>query len=116
MIINLTQHAGTPEQGVTEPKNKGLVQSLLTFDALPDASEIRNRAEALASIAAESGASRAMIGGAPYLMSALESALMSCGIKPLYAFSVRESIDQTQPDGSIRKVAVFRHKGWVGVQ
>lgn len=113
MIINLTQHNGTPEQGVTEPANKALVQELLTFDALPSASGIRGRAEALASIAMQSGADSAMIGGAPYLMSALESALLDAGIKPLYAFSVRESVDQVQPDGSTHKVAVFRHAGWV---
>ena len=113
MIINLTQHAGTPEQGVTEPADKKLVQELLTFDALPSASEIRGRAEALASIAMQSGADSAMIGGAPYLMSALECALMDAGVKPMYAFSVRESVDQTQPDGSVRKVAVFRHTGFV---
>ncbi len=116
MIINLTQHVGTPEQGVTEPPNKLEVQDLLTFGDLPSAREIYARASALASIALNTGADSAMIGGAPYLMSALESALMDVGVQPLYAFSVRESIEQTDPDGSTRKVAVFRHKGWVCVR
>jgi hypothetical protein len=35
------------------------------------------------------------------------------GITALYSFSTRESVDQPQPDGSVRKVAVFRHTGWV---
>jgi hypothetical protein len=56
-----------------------------------------------------------MIGGAPYLMGALEKALRECGFTPVYAFSKRESIDQPQPDGSVRKVAVFRHLGFVEV-
>ena len=43
----------------------------------------------------------------------LEAALRQQGFTPLYAFSVRESADQTQPDGSVRKVAVFRHVGFV---
>jgi len=40
-------------------------------------------------------------------------ALRDQGIEPVYAFSVRESIEQTQPDGSVRKVNVFRHAGFV---
>jgi hypothetical protein len=55
----------------------------------------------------------AMIGGAPYLMSALEEALDTQGIGAVYAFSVRESTEQTAPDGSVRKVNVFRHAGFV---
>jgi hypothetical protein len=57
-----------------------------------------------------------MIGGAPYLMAPLEVALRAHGITPLYAFSVRESVEQTQPDGSVRKIAVFRHGGFVGCE
>ena len=30
----------------------------------------------------------------------------------LFAFSERKSTDQTQPDGSVKKVSVFEHKGW----
>ena len=46
-------------------------------------------------------------------MPPLEKALRGLGIRPLYAFSVRESVEETLPDGSVRKVAVFRHKGFV---
>ena len=56
----------------------------------------------------------AMIGGAPWMMSALEGALLDAGVQPVYAFSVRESVEQVQPDGSVRKVNVFRHVGFVG--
>ena len=116
--LNLTQHVCSPEQaegGVFEPQNKAEVQGLLTFNELPTAAQISARAEALAMIARSECAGRAMIGGAPFLMSALENALIAEGIKPLYAFSRRESVDQTQPDGSVRKVATFRHLGFVEV-
>ena len=118
MTLNLTQHVASADQaeaGVFEPQNKEEVQSLLTFNELPTAAEIKSRAEALARIARSECAGRAMIGGAPFLMGALERALISEGIKPLYAFSRRESVDQAQEDGSVRKVAVFRHLGFVEV-
>lgn len=46
-------------------------------------------------------------------MGALERALIAKGVKPVYAFSARESVDHVQADGSVRKVAVFRHLGFV---
>lgn len=56
-ILNLTQHAATPEQqaaGVVDfaPEIKAQVQSLLTFDTLPTSSEIHARAKKLAGVAA----------------------------------------------------------------
>jgi hypothetical protein len=33
----------------------------------------------------------------------------------VYAFSRRESTEAVQEDGSVRKVAVFRHLGFVGL-
>lgn len=118
IILNMTQHDSTPEQGaqgVVEPEDKAAVRSLLTFTTIPSKEEVVERAEKLADAAFHAGAEAAMIGGAPYLMSALERALKAKGVKPLYAFSVRESADVTQPDGSVRKVAVFRHAGFVEV-
>jgi len=138
-ILNLTQHSPTPEQiaagvvwGEISDAQETEVRALLTFDTLPTPVEVRHRAERLAEIAAsaftivdyggDSGLVSnesfkfAMIGGAPYLMAPLESALRARGITPVYAFSVRESVDQVQPDGSVRKVAVFRHAGFVGCE
>ena len=118
-IINLTQHAATAEQlaaGVFDVPNEGARRELLmqlTFGDLPEDGEIVERAEALASIAMAFGARAAMIGGAPYLMSTLERELREGGITPLYAFSRRESVEEKLPDGSVRKVAVFRHLGFV---
>ncbi len=114
-IINLTQHAPTPEQaaaGVYNPTHWEAVKVLSTFDKLPTYSTCFFRAREIAQIAKASGATRAMIGGAPFFMRHLEDALHLQGIEALYAFSTRESVEQAQPDGSVRKVNVFRHTGF----
>jgi hypothetical protein len=116
-ILNFTQHVATAEQaaaGVFEPRDKAAVHQLLTFETCPDRQAIRARAKTLAEVARMNGAEAAMLGGAPYLMGPLEDALRAAGIKPVYAFSLRAGVeDELQPDGSVRKVQVFRHAGWV---
>ena len=117
-ILNLTQHDSTPEQrnqGVVEPEDKATVRGLLTFNAIPSKEEMAERASKLAAVAVNEKCGSAMIGGAPYFMSALELALKERGVKPMYAFSVRESVDVAQADGSVRKMAIFRHLGFVEV-
>ena len=113
IILNLTQHMGTPEQAVVEPSDKKMVQELLTFVSAPSKSEMKERAVRLASIAVEAGADCAMVGGAPYFMSTLEAALKEVGVKPLYAFSMRVSVEETDEAGNVVKRNVFRHAGWV---
>ena len=118
MILNLTQHLATPEQleaGVVEPADKNAVKELLTFHEAPSTDEIVSRAEALVAIAKAAGADAAMIGGAPYLMGALELGLNLFNIRPCYSFTKRISIDETQADGSIKKVSVFRHETFIYV-
>ncbi len=129
--MNLTQHAATADQiaaGVFDlPANmRTELQALLTFSELPDEQEILARAEQIAGMAAfhaddgplpdddEGGfALHAMIGGALWLMAPLAAALREQGIEPVFAFSVRETEEQKQSDGSVRKVNVFRHAGFV---
>jgi hypothetical protein len=122
MILNLTQHSATPEQiqaGVVDlPEAERIeLQSLLTFDVLPTAREIGERAIAIVSIARRviggDDFPQALIGGASYLMSSLEWYLRDAGIAPIYAFSLRESIEEIAPDGSVRKINVFRHAGFI---
>lgn len=124
MILNLTQHAATPEQvaaGVRDVPagHRARLTAALTFDAPPTVRDVLSRAAALAQLALEachelgSTPDEAMVGGAPYLMAPLERALMDVCIQPIYSFSVRESIDQMQADGAVRKVAIFRHGGFV---
>ena len=136
-ILNLTQHVATPEQieaGVFEPTDddKKEIQKLLTFEEVPTKKGIESRAMGLAKIASKIFNDveyveeynhfdyveidrKAMIGGAPYLMGLLEAYLKHECVKPVYAFSKRESVDHLQPDGSVRKVQVFRHAGFVEV-
>lgn len=133
-VLNLTQHVMTPEQGnagVVEPRmTKERIQALLTFEEIPSKAEIEARAKELARLAAEEASmysgetenyvwiTKVMIGGAPYLMPALEKAILECpgwGFRPVYAFSKRTSEEVPQPDGSVRKVQVFRHAGFVEV-
>ena len=121
MILNLTQHPASPEQiqaGVVDlpTKIREAVIDRLTVDVLPTRQEIEARCADIAMLAAtafENHPVQAMIGGAPWMMACLEGALFDQGIAPVYAFSVRESVEQTQPDGSVRKINVFRHAGFV---
>lgn len=120
LIINLTQHPAAQEQalqGVFDFEGLQLqaLKKALTFEGIPSKEEMRLRALLLAEMAKRAGVQKAMIGGAPYFMSALEKALKDVGIQPLYAFSVRESIEKTLPDGSIQKVNIFKHLGFVEV-
>lgn len=136
-IINLTQHPATEEQiaeGVFDLEGEALatLKQALTFDVIPSPDEIRDRAERIARLVVRRVMSpeqywskhdpyksmydagiAAMIGGAPYLMASLERALKEVGVEPLYAFSIRKSGEEVQLDGSVRKVAVFRHAGWI---
>lgn len=119
-ILNLTQHPSTAEQslaGVVDlaPELRAFLMKLLTFDSLPSARLVAARAISIAQIASESHCDAAMLGGAPYLITPLHVLLHEHGITPLYAFSIRQSIEEPQPDGSVRKINVFRHGGFVNL-
>ena len=121
MIFNLTQHVATQAQldaGVVEPsdQDKEFIKRYLTFDELPTSEEVEYRARSLMNIANNQGEDATvavMLGGAPFLMPALHEWALEAGIKPLYAFSVRESVESTEPDGSVIKRNLFRHMGFV---
>lgn len=91
----------------------GTLKQALTFTAPPSQSEIAERAEIIAAIAASEQTAMAMIGGAPYLMGALESCLKAKGIAPVYSFTERQSVETTDDNGNVVKTAVFRHIGFV---
>jgi hypothetical protein len=132
MILNLTQHAATQDQleaGVVDLVGfyKDKLVKALTFTTLPSAAEIQAAAEQIASLARffanqehlhghpPSSCATAMIGGAPFLMGMLEEALHSQGFAPVYAFSVRESVENTDANGVVTKTAMFKHCGFVTV-
>lgn len=119
-VLNLTQHPATIEQsdaGVVDLAESDMreLQKLLTFNELPSKEEIKERALSIANMAESYGFNnhKVMIGGAPYLMKVLERVLKDYGIRPVYAFSKREVVEKTMPDGSIQKLSVFRHNGFV---
>lgn len=134
MILNVTQHLACAEQkaagALDLPADEAAaLKQLLTFDNLPSEQQIEDRANAIADLActyllkigaspdtpgtAGAARTRAMIGGAPFLMPALTQAMRSRGLAPVCAFSRRESVDEDQPDGSVIKRSVFRHLGFV---
>lgn len=117
-IVNLTQHAASADQlseGVFNLSDevRAALSTALTFTSIPSKKDIENKAAEIVNIATASGATSAMIGGAPYLMPALAQALKDAGIKPLFAYTDRVSVDEELPDGSVRKTAVFVHRGFV---
>ena len=125
-IVNLTQHPATAEQkaaGVADlpAEQRAELQTLLTFDAPPTAEDIRARAHDIAELACYNGLAEhdsiqpdaAMIGGALWLMAPLAEELRARSVKPVFAFSRRETVEEPQPDGTVKKTAVFRHAGWV---
>lgn len=120
ITLNLTQHEATPDQisaGVVDPtpELKSRIKHLLDFNSLPSVDEITNVAQQLAMIVAEFDCDSVMIGGALFLMAPLQHALAeACPNKEvLFAFSVRDSVETTLPDGSVKKSVVFKHVGFV---
>lgn len=121
VVWNLTQHLATPEQreaGVMDlPEElRSQLTELLTFDYLPDAEELQVRSGeilCLISTLPHQPGARFMIGGAPFFMEQLSAALRNSKLRPVFAFSRRESVERVLPDGSVQKTAVFRHLGFV---
>lgn len=118
-ILNLTQHSATFEQvndGVYDLEYDELqeLKRLLTFTSLPTYEEVNKRAQAIAQFAYKRQQNGlVMIGGALWLMYPLIKALANVGLTPIFSYSERESEEEEMPDGSVRKIAVFKHKGFV---
>lgn len=114
IVVNLTQHNATEEQqaqGIVDVSDVQELRDALTFFGIPTKENISKRAAVIVQIAKANGAKKAMIGGAPYLMSELERQLINAGIVPCYAVSDRVTIEETLPDGSVKKTSVFKHLG-----
>lgn len=116
-IVNLTQHNPTTQQlaaGVFDYDQES-VKALLNFGGIPSKDNINAKAAALAEVALASGATSAMVGGAPYLMAPLVMALRRRGIAPLFSFTQRESMETPDGKGGVVKTSVFNHVGFVEV-
>jgi len=58
------------------------------------------------------GHAYAMVQGEPTFVTAVVALLQARGIIPVASTTERVSDEQTQPDGSVRVVKVFRFRGW----
>ncbi|MDO5481151.1 MAG: hypothetical protein Q4F60_02285 [Candidatus Saccharibacteria bacterium] len=119
-ILNLTQYEATTDQleaGVIEPDfGKEFIKELLTFEQHPTETEIRNRARRLAATALDISRGKrgkVMIDSASCLTPALIVELKKMGFTPLFSVTRRRTEKVVQSDGSVRKLAVLRHIGWV---
>ena len=120
-MINLTQHAATSEQIAVGVRDLPVVahkqlSTLLTFDAAPTSTELHDRASQVALLLLltdQMSDPVVMLGGAPFFMPHLERALQLAGYQCFYAFSTRTVEEVSNDDGSVRKVATFRHSGFV---
>lgn len=126
-IINLTHHQPSVEQiaaGVFTSVNNDRVQRLLDFHEMPNAALLKERARSLAELASRefdelgvpTADRKAMVGSAPYFAAPLEAALLDAGIMPLYAYSVRDSVEEVQPDGTTIKINRFKHLGFIAAR
>lgn len=116
--LNLTQHPATADQiaaGVVDfEQHAERLRELLT---LTSPSEVNVKADRIIALGAErardQGAQRIMLGGHPALMASLEAAFLRRGFDVVYAFSRRRSVEETLPDGTVKKTSVFEHEGFV---
>lgn len=121
VIWNATQHIATADQ--KEQKVVDLPTEIreelckhLTFEDIPSSEELRMRSIAVIGLLMTCGAKHGdmvMLGGAPFFMEELSHTTREAGMTPVFAFSKRESAEQVQADGTIRKVAIFKHLGFV---
>ncbi len=132
-IINLTQHQPTPDQvaagvvainygdaplaypvvAVDREQDNARLLCALNFSKIPTVAEVYAAADEIVSVALHYECKKAMIGGAPFLMTALAQALLAVGIEPVYAFSERVVVEKTDDAGQVTKTAVFKHVGFV---
>jgi hypothetical protein len=94
-----------------------VLKVLLNFEEIPTVGQVHRRATLIAALAdeaaARTGATAAMIGGFLPLMEPLSAALRARSVAPLFSFTRRETVEETLPDGAVKKTAVFRHVGFV---
>lgn len=116
-ILNLTIHPTSIKQikdGVVDmlDSDQAVLVHFLTVEDLPDKANLAFRAGQIAGIAYKYQPDKAMIGGIPCLMAFLETALKVIGIQPVYAFSIRESVENPETG---EKISKFNHLGFVEV-
>lgn len=117
-ILNLTQHRATPDQieaGVIDLKevDRAIFSDIITFKKLPNRLQIAAAVSMAVSLCARYYAEKAMIGGAPFLIEPMVTGLKKSSIQPVFAFSKRVSKEVVKDDGTVEKVSVFKHEGFM---
>ena len=74
-------------------------------------SECRVLAESISEIAENKNAKIIQLGGSPMFL-VMASSVIGNG-RMIFANSERISEDIPQPDGSVKKISIFKHKGWI---
>jgi len=116
-IFNCTSHNLTPEQ------REGFEVIELPFDLKAQWGQVTEEskegiADDVVSIVTQAltgsdDGSLVLVQGHPGVTYLVVSRLKGVpGIVPVYAESVRDSVEEKQADGSIKKVSVFRHLGF----
>lgn len=128
-LYNLTQHNATAEQvamGVIDLDGalKEQLIEAITFTGLPTASDVEVKASKLRkimlSIMDTDEEACFMVGGAPYLMAQLGNtkrfSVKHFQSRIYFAYSDRVSEEVHNPDGTVTKVNVFKHLGFVPIR
>ena len=120
ITFNMTQHVASADQlkaGVVELNEiyKTTLLEALNFEGVPTSSDVGKAVQLMAGLMDEQEAYETeevqfMVGGAPYLMAALTQ--WAPIYRMVFACSDRVSEEQHMPDGSVRKVNVFKHIGF----
>jgi hypothetical protein len=73
--------------------------------------DCRELADTISDIAEANNAKIIQLGGSPMFL-VVASSVIGSG-RMIFADSERVSEDIPQPDGSVKKVSIFKHKGWI---
>ena len=87
----------------------GLISRLMNTPS--DRNNCRILADAISDVAEQYDAKIIQLGGSP-LFLVMASPIIGSG-RMVFADSERISEDIPQPDGSVKKISTFRHKGWI---
>ena len=112
-ILNLLQKKVTPELealGVVEYPARAELMNMMLFKMAPTVEEVELVSSQLAATVAaycrRHGIKKVLIGGAPYMISSLEAALMSHGLLPVYQYTHRVCTGFKHING--KEVAIYK--------
>ncbi len=120
MKLWASPHTPLPEQGegfvlLSQMGEEGAELQAQLNNTPADTGVLEELAKKLLKFAESNSADLYQPGGSPAFQAVLGRVHLSLNstVGVFYAHSVRESKEEKLPDGSIKKVAVFRHQGWI---